>query len=157
MYCSPSHIEPGHNKHPPSSITKTSRIFAFSVFTSRQERPMLPIRSAKLPPNGMLQAVLRSHTSQWRPTPSTRALSTAPLIRHSIRRNNTTRECKRGQRRWNTSQNKPPQPKGQTFVQQPTFWQIMKRALNIRKMFEGQNLKKMFRESPEETVIAVAL
>ncbi|KAF3760476.1 hypothetical protein M406DRAFT_268439 [Cryphonectria parasitica EP155] len=61
------------------------------------------------------------------------------------------------QTRWITSDSRRPQPSGQPNKQKEAFWQTLRRALRFSSIFRGQSLRKLFRESPEETVLAVLL
>lgn len=124
---------------------------------------MFPIRSTRLPHQaGALRIVLRPHASS--PSPSRplrtaaaiRSLSFAPLIRPSngelnFKSTSITAQS-RGQVRWSTSSDRRPEPASKVPV-----GQILRQALRFSSLFQGRNLKQLFRDSPEETVLALLL
>lgn len=121
---------------------------------------MLPIRSTRLPQRGAIRAVLRPQTSlvPLRPPPASaiRTLSSAPVIRASHGELKSRAARARGQARWNTSYER--RSTSNFNVKQPEpISQILRRALRFSNVFKGQTLRTMFRDSPEETALALFL
>ncbi|ROW03158.1 hypothetical protein VPNG_08125 [Cytospora leucostoma] len=118
---------------------------------------MSALRSAQLPRHEVLRAVLRTRpsplqlsTSRPFTSPPTRRAANGPLAPSLVRSH--------VQLRYSSKQaftsDRYPSPNGPT---QQSFWEVIRGALRIRNIFRGQTLKTLFRQSPEELVLALAL
>lgn len=127
------------------------------------ELPMFPIRSTRLSQQaGLLRIVLRPHASPSSllplpPASAVRSWSSSSL--NGLSNGGLKSNCKpttaqqRGQQtRWNTSYDRRPE-----IAPKLTVGQILRRALRFSGLFRGQTLRKMFQDSPEETVLALLL
>ncbi|PSR85907.1 hypothetical protein BD289DRAFT_367921 [Coniella lustricola] len=127
---------------------------------------MIPFRAAKLPQYGALRVAaqaaarpcispVRTLTLQYR-----RPVASAPANPQIL---SPTAQIQRlqGQARWYTPENQssppPPPPPPYTTQTKEPIWKTLGRLLSFSTIFRGQTFKKMFRDSPEETTLAVII
>ncbi|KAL2273752.1 hypothetical protein FJTKL_04134 [Diaporthe vaccinii] len=124
---------------------------------------MSAIRSAKLPRRELLRAVIEPRHSPLR----VNTIRTAGILpfsgsssRHTLLPTSTSScQVRYASKSTFTPPGRPP-PDGKqtgTAPPPPSVGQILRTALRLPNLFRGQNLKSLFRQSPEELVLALIL
>lgn len=124
---------------------------------------MSAFRSAKLPRRELLRAVVEPRQSPFqvntiRTFSSLRSLGSGSG-NNSIQTQNSGRQVRYASKSSFTPPGRQP-PDGKQFqatTPPPSLGQILRSALRLPNLFRGQNLKTLFRQSPEELVLALAL
>lgn len=123
---------------------------------------MNAVRSARLPRRELLRAVLEPrHSPLQVNTIRTlhRVRSPSPVVGNTLLQTPIPgRQVRYASKSSFTPPGRPP-PDGQRSqtTPPPSVGQILRSALRLPNLFRGQNLKTLFRQSPEELVLALAL
>lgn len=138
----------------PTPTTTTNLIVLNPESLGSTELSMLAIRRPKLYQYGVLDALGRSPTHPLRKPTGELRLSSSASPRHCLP--SVAKARTRGQARYATSSDNKPPPDQEPFRMEP-LGQVMRRAMRLNNIFKGQTLRQMFRDSPEETSLAVFL
>lgn len=120
--------------------------------------PMLAIRGTKLPQFGTLRVALRPQTRLLRSSTMPVGKSkTSPVTRPFKIQDNNISACARIQTRWLADHTQDSRRNTFTAPQHASVGAILRRALRFDLLFKGQSLRKLYRQSPEELVLALIL